>query len=119
MFKKSLSLFLLLFLINCGGGGGGGDDSGGTGPNNDPPVASFSASPLSGAAPLAVNFTQAAGPALNDLIKAKSAGQLGEMIGIDIIVTYPKWPREWQKEADWLRFNITVALVKLPASATA
>ena len=55
--------------------------------------------------PLAVNFTQAAGPALNDLIKAKSAGQLGEMIGIDIIVTYPKWPREWQKEADWLRFN--------------
>ena len=55
--------------------------------------------------PLAVNFTQAAGPALNDLIKAKSDGELGEMIGVDIIVTYPKWPREWQKEADWLRFN--------------
>jgi len=57
MFKKSLSLFLLLFLINCGGGGGGGDDSGGTGPSNDPPVASFSATPLSGGAPLSVNFT--------------------------------------------------------------
>ena len=55
--------------------------------------------------PLAVNFTQAAGPALNDLIKAKNDGELGEMIGVDIIVTYPKWPREWQKEADWLRFN--------------
>ena len=55
--------------------------------------------------PLAVNFTQAAGPALNDLIKAKSDGDLGEMIGVDIIVTYPHWPREWQKEADWLRFN--------------
>ena len=55
--------------------------------------------------PLAVNFTQAAGPALNDLIKAKSDGELGEMIGVDIIVTYPKWPREWQKEADWVRFN--------------
>jgi predicted dehydrogenase len=55
--------------------------------------------------PLAVNFTQAAGAALNDLIKAKSGGELGEMIGVDIIVTYPKWPREWQKEADWLRFN--------------
>ncbi len=55
--------------------------------------------------PLAVNFTQAAGPALNDLIKAKSAGELGEIIGVDIVVTYPKWPREWQKEADWLRFN--------------
>jgi predicted dehydrogenase len=55
--------------------------------------------------PLAVNFTQAAGPALNDLIKAKNDGELGEMIGVDIIVTYPKWPREWQKEADWLRFK--------------
>ena len=55
--------------------------------------------------PLAVNFTQAAGPALNDLIQAKSKGDLGELIGVDIIVTYPKWPREWQKEANWLRFN--------------
>lgn len=57
MHKKPLSLFLLLFLINCGGGGGGGDNSGGTGPSNDPPVASFSATPLSGGAPLSVNFT--------------------------------------------------------------
>ena len=55
--QKALSLFILLLLINCGGGGGGGDDSGGTGPSNDPPVASFSATPLSGGAPLAVNFT--------------------------------------------------------------
>ena len=55
--------------------------------------------------PLAVNFTQAAGPALNDLMKAKSNQDLGDMIGVDIIVTYPKWPREWQKEADWLRFK--------------
>ena len=56
MLKKSLSLFLLLFLINCGGGGGGGDDDSGTGPSNDPPVASFSANPLSGSAPLTVIF---------------------------------------------------------------
>jgi len=55
--------------------------------------------------PLAVNFTQAAGLALNDLIQAKSKGDLGELIGVDIIVTYPKWPREWQKEANWLRFK--------------
>ena len=55
MFKKSLSLFLILFLINCGGGGGGGEDSG-PGPSNDPPVASFSANPLSGSAPLTVVF---------------------------------------------------------------
>ena len=56
MFKKTLSLFILLFLISCGGGGGGGDDSG-TGPSNDPPVAIFTANPLSGGAPLAVTFT--------------------------------------------------------------
>ena len=56
MLKKSLTLFLLLFLINCGGGGGGGEDPG-PGPSNDPPVASFSANPLSGSAPLTVSFT--------------------------------------------------------------
>ena len=44
-------------MISCGGGGGGGDDSGGTSPSNDPPVASFTANPLSGGAPLAVTFT--------------------------------------------------------------
>ena len=55
--------------------------------------------------PLAVNFTQAAGLALNDLLHAKSNEEFGEMVGVDIIVTYPKWPREWQKEADWLRFK--------------
>ena len=49
-------LTMSLLVAACGGGGGGGDDSGGTGPSNDPPVASFSANPLSGGAPLAVNF---------------------------------------------------------------
>ena len=24
---------------------------------------------------------------------------------MDIVVTYPKWPREWQEDADWLRFR--------------
>ena len=57
MSKKLLSFFfLLLFIINCGGGGGGGEDSG-PGPSNDPPVAIFSANPLSGSAPLTVSFT--------------------------------------------------------------
>ena len=26
-------------------------------------------------------------------------------MGIDIIVTYPAWPRAWQAAADWLRFR--------------
>lgn len=66
MLRKSLSLVLLFILLSCGGGGGGGDssgggdgggDGGGTGPTNDPPVAQFSATPLSGNAPLTVTFT--------------------------------------------------------------
>ena len=30
---------------------------------------------------------------------------MGEILGADIMVTYSKWPREWQKEADWLHFK--------------
>ena len=55
--------------------------------------------------PIAVNFTQAAGAPLADLLASKNKGEMGEMLGVDIIVTYPSWPREWQKEADWLRFK--------------
>ena len=56
--------------------------------------------------PVAVNFTQAAGVALTDLLKAKNRGDMGTLLGVDIVVTYPAWPRQWQKEADWLRFKI-------------
>jgi predicted dehydrogenase len=55
--------------------------------------------------PVAVNFTQAAGVPLTDLLEAKKKGALGEILGVDIVVTYPFWPREWQKEADWLRYK--------------
>ncbi len=52
--------------------------------------------------PAAVNFTQAAGDAL-----AQVTGDdgMGAVQGIDIVVTYPAWPRAWQAEADWLRFS--------------
>ncbi len=55
--------------------------------------------------PIAVNFTQAAGVALADLLESKKNGEMGEILGVDIIVTYSSWPRQWQKEADWLRFK--------------
>ena len=29
--------------------------------------------------------------------------EMGAPEGIDIVVSYPRWPREWQVEADWLR----------------
>ena len=52
-----------------------------------------------------MNFTQAAGVPLTDLLEAKKKGTLGDILGVDIVVTYPFWPREWQKEADWLRYK--------------
>lgn len=55
--------------------------------------------------PAAVNFTQAAGDALTDVHQAARAGALGDLVGVDIVVTYAAWPRAWQVEADWLRFR--------------
>jgi predicted dehydrogenase len=55
--------------------------------------------------PAAVNFTQAAGAALSDVQAAANAGDLGTLVGADIILTYASWPRTWQEAADWLRFR--------------
>jgi len=55
--------------------------------------------------PVAVNFTQASGVALSELQEANAKGEMGKLVGVDIVVTYPNWPREWQKDADWLRFR--------------
>jgi len=55
--------------------------------------------------PAAVNFTQAAGPALTSVAAAAGSGAMGEIVGADIVVNYAAWPRAWQKQADWLRFR--------------
>ncbi len=55
--------------------------------------------------PAAVNFTQAAGRALSEVQRAKKAREMGLLQGVDIVVTYPAWPRAWQVDADWLRFR--------------
>lgn len=57
------------------------------------------------AVPTAVNFTQAAGPALQGVSKSISNGELGDLVGIDVLLTYGAWPRKWQIKADWLRFR--------------
>lgn len=49
-----------------------------------------------------VNFTQAGGEALATVTGDVA---MGAPRGIDIVVTYPHWPRAWQIEADWLRFK--------------
>ena len=55
--------------------------------------------------PGVVNFTQAASRGFEELHRAVDAGETGELLGIDIVVQYPAWPRAWQVEADWLRFR--------------
>ncbi len=55
--------------------------------------------------PIAVNFTQAASSALNELLEAKNHGDMGTLLGVDIVINYSEWPRQWQKEAYWLRFK--------------
>ncbi len=57
------------------------------------------------AVPAAVNFTQAAGPTLKDVSQSISDRALGDLVGVDVVVTYSAWPRAWQVEADWLRFR--------------
>lgn len=55
--------------------------------------------------PGVVNFTQAASRGFQELQRAIDAGETGELLGIDIVVQYPAWPRAWQKDADWLRLR--------------
>jgi predicted dehydrogenase len=55
--------------------------------------------------PAAVNFTQAAGAALTDVSRAARDGEMGDLVGVDVVLTYPAWPRAWQVAADWLRFR--------------
>lgn len=55
--------------------------------------------------PAAVNFTQAAGAALTDVSKSAQSGALGDLVGVDMVITYAAWPRAWQQAADWLRFR--------------
>lgn len=55
--------------------------------------------------PAAVNFTQAAGAALTGVSEAARNGALGDVLGVDIVVTYAHWPRAWQVSADWLRYR--------------
>ena len=55
--------------------------------------------------PAAVNFTQAAGAALTDISADARSGKMGDLAGVDIVVTYGAWPRAWQQAADWLRLR--------------
>lgn len=52
-----------------------------------------------------VNFTQAPSHAAELTLSRLKAGELGEIAGADIVIHFSQWPRDWQIEADWLRFR--------------
>ncbi len=55
--------------------------------------------------PNVVNFIQASSRAVTLTKERIDSGALGEIIGVDIIVHFTRWPRDWQADADWLRFR--------------
>ncbi len=55
--------------------------------------------------PNVVNFIQAASRAVTLTEERIAGGALGDIVGADIIVHFARWPRDWQAEADWLRFR--------------
>ena len=55
--------------------------------------------------PNAVNFIQAASRAVTLTKERIDSGALGQIMGADIIVHFTRWPRDWQADADWLRFR--------------
>ncbi len=57
------------------------------------------------ATPNIVNFAQASSRAVALTEERIKAGALGEIVGADIIVHFSRWPRDWQADADWLRFR--------------
>lgn len=57
------------------------------------------------ATPNIVNFAQASSRAVALTQERIKAGKLGDIAGADIIVHFSRWPRDWQADADWLRFR--------------
>ncbi|MBT5194597.1 MAG: Gfo/Idh/MocA family oxidoreductase [Rhodospirillaceae bacterium] len=55
--------------------------------------------------PNVVNFIQAASRAVTLTEERIVDGSLGDITGADIIVHFARWPRDWQADADWLRFR--------------
>lgn len=55
--------------------------------------------------PTIVNFIQSTSHAVELTRQRIDSGNLGDIVGGDIVVHFSKWPRDWQADADWLRFR--------------
>ncbi|MBT3700257.1 MAG: Gfo/Idh/MocA family oxidoreductase [Alphaproteobacteria bacterium] len=52
-----------------------------------------------------VNFAQSQCRAVAEIERAIKSGEIGSISGLDAIVHFSNWPRDWQADADWLRYR--------------
>jgi predicted dehydrogenase len=52
-----------------------------------------------------VNFAQAECRAVAEMEQAIKSGATGKITGLDAIVHFSNWPRDWQADANWLRLR--------------
>jgi len=57
------------------------------------------------ATPNAVNFVYASAPATQALADRMAAGAIGRPLGVDVKLFFARWPRDWQANAQWLRYR--------------
>lgn len=55
--------------------------------------------------PNVINFIQSTSHAVELTRNRLASGEMGDIVGGDIVVHFAKWPRDWQAGADWLRFR--------------
>ena len=55
--------------------------------------------------PSAVNYVHASAKSTTVMSEAVRTGALGEPVSADLQIHFCQWPRDWQVNADWLRFR--------------
>ena len=55
--------------------------------------------------PNVVNFIQSTSHAVELTRSRIESGEMGDIVGADIVIHFSRWPRDWQATADWLRFR--------------
>lgn len=60
----------------------------------------------------AVNFVHASTPSVQELQQALTRNLAGRVLRADIRLHFPEWPRDWQRNAEWLRFRVQGGFVR-------
>jgi len=60
----------------------------------------------------AVNFLFGLSPMVGAIEAALQSGAVGDVVSVEVRMHFPKWPREWQKAADWLNGRMEGGFVR-------